>query len=105
MFPAVNADVSNITNPWTVRDEENGPKVMAAVLLADPAGEAAAVNKAVCRVYPSPPGLSSEAETLVGTPEASAANRLAGCVTAAPVPPSDQSSNDLAWKAAMLAIF
>ena len=39
--------VSYSSRPWIAFEEENGPNVMPAVLDAEPAGEAAAPNKAV----------------------------------------------------------
>jgi len=41
--------VSVIIIPWTAFELENGPKVIAAVFEAEPAGEAAALKSAVCR--------------------------------------------------------
>ena len=57
--------------------DENGPKVIAAVLDAEPAGEAAAPNKAVTREYPVCVPIS-EPETDVGVPAARPAQTAPG---------------------------
>ena len=52
MFPAKIDPVSVTRQPTIAADELNGPNVIAAVLLTDPAGEAAGLINTLCRAYP-----------------------------------------------------
>lgn len=63
--------------------DENGPKVIAAVLDAEPAGDAAALNNAVTREYPVSVPIS-EPDTEVGVPAARPAHKFDGRVGVAP---------------------
>jgi hypothetical protein len=88
-LPPETDEVSQMLIPDTEQAPDTGPKVIASVFDADPAGEAAAANATVCRVIPDAVA-TSEALTELGEPREIFTPQAPGRVGVAP--PRTQSN-------------